>query len=139
MSIVKAIKRALRVSVERNEPLIYWAVDLHGVVFQSNYHQGGYTFTTPKAIEALRLISQVPDNRLILWSSCHPEEYPAIISFLAQHGIAVDYFNENPEVENTPSGNFEKKFYFSILLDDKAGFDPDTDWEEILGLFAETG
>ena len=139
MSIIKAIKRALRISVERNEPLIYWAVDLHGVVFRSNYEQGGYTFTTPKAVEALRAISAVPDYRLIIWSSCHPEEYPAIISFLAQHGIVVDYFNENPEVENTPSGNFEKKFYFSILLDDKAGFDPDTDWEEILGLLEETG
>jgi hypothetical protein len=81
----------------------------------------------------------VPDNRLILWSSCHPEEYSAIIGFLEQHGIAVDYFNENPEIENTPSGNFEKKFYFSILLDDKAGFDPETDWDEILTLLSETG
>lgn len=139
MSIIKAIKRAMRVAVERNEPLIYWAVDLHGVVFRSNYEQGSYAFTTPKAIEALRLISQEPDNRLILWSSCHPAEYPAIIGFLEQHGIKVDYFNENPEIENTPSGNFEKKFYFSILLDDKAGFDPETDWDEILHLFAETG
>lgn len=139
MSIIKAIKRALQVSVDRNEPLIYWAVDLHGVVFRSNYEQGGYTFTTPKAVEALRLITSIPDHRLILWSSCHPAEYPAIIGFLASHGIKVDYFNENPEIENTPTGNFEKKFYFSILLDDKAGFDPDTDWDEIINLFTKTG
>ena len=26
---------------------------------------------------------------------------------------------------------FEKKFYFNILLDDKAGFDPETDWSVI--------
>jgi hypothetical protein len=139
MSIIKAINRALKVSIERNEPLIYWAVDLHGVVFRSNYEQGAYAFTTPKAVETLKLISGVPDYRLIIWSSCHPEEYPAIISFLAQHGIKVDYFNENPEIANTPSGNFERKFYFSILLDDKAGFDPETDWDEIFNLLTKTG
>jgi hypothetical protein len=139
VSILKAINRAFNTAIERNEPLIYWAVDLHGVVFRSNYHQGGYTFTHPNAIEALRRISGVSDYRLILWSSCHPGEYPAIIEFLGQHGIKVDFFNENPEVENTPSGNFEKKFYFSILLDDKAGFDPDTDWNVILKILPDSG
>lgn len=132
MSILKAIARAHRNAKERNEPIIYWAVDLHGVVFNSNYAKGGYQFTNPSAVEALRLISRVADYRLILWSSCHPDEYQSIIDFLASHNIAVDYFNENPEIGNTASGNFEKKFYFSILLDDKAGFDPVTDWDAIL-------
>ncbi len=132
MSILKGIERALRNAEERNEPIIYWAVDLHGVVFRSNYEQGGYTFTHPSAITTLRYISEDSDYRLILWSSCHPEEYKAIIDFLAHHGIKVDYFNENPEIENTASGNFESKFYFSILLDDKAGFDPECDWDAIL-------
>jgi hypothetical protein len=45
-----------------------------------------------------------------------------------EHGIMPQYFNENTAVENTATGNFSSKFYFSVLLDDKAGFNPETDW-----------
>ena len=47
------------------------------------------------------------------------------------HDIYSWEFNFNPTIENTQTGCFDDKFYFSILLDDKAGFDPDTDWKLI--------
>lgn len=39
--------------------------------------------------------------------------------------------NSNPDEKDTKTGDFSKKFYFNILLDDRAGFQPETDWLEI--------
>lgn len=52
------------------------------------------------------------------------------VDFLRSRGISVHYANENPEVGNTATGNFDRKFYFSVVVDDKAGFDP-SEWEDI--------
>lgn len=130
-SIIKAVKRAYQVMEERKWDTIYWAIDLHGVCLKSNYEQGGYQWINEYVVDALQIISSFPETKIILWSSAHEAEYPAIIKFFKDVGIKVAYFNENPEVGNSTHGCFDKKFYFSILLDDKAGFDPDTDWEDL--------
>lgn len=129
--IIKAIERAYAVMRERNWDTVYWAIDLHGVCFPSTYEQGGYKFVNADAKEALQRISARPESRIILWSSCHPNEQADIMAFFAEEGVAVSYFNENPEVSNTRTGDFTKKFYFSVLLDDKAGFDPAVDWAHV--------
>lgn len=132
--ITNAILRAYQTMRARNWDTVYWAIDLHGVCFPSNYQQGDYTFINETCKEALRAISARPESRIILWSSCHAVEQKAIMEFFGLHGIKVHYFNQNPEVEDTKTGCFAKKFYFSVLLDDKAGFDPEQDWEEVLRL-----
>lgn len=43
----------------------------------------------------------------------------------------VAYFNVNLDCQNTLTGDFTRKFYYDILLDDKAGFEPEKDWKEI--------
>ena len=46
--------------------------------------------------------------------------------------------NENPEVGNTSFQNFEVKPYFNVGIDDKFGYEPETDWVkviEVLGKF----
>lgn len=133
--IVSAIRRAYKTMRERGWNKIYWAIDLHGVCLRSNYHNGGYEFINPDTVRGLQKIASRPENVLILWSSCHPHEQPAIIQFFADHGIRVDFFNENPLEENTKTGCFDKKFYFSVLLDDKAGFDPNVDWQSIMSYY----
>lgn len=127
-----AIKRAYQTMHDRNWDTVYWAIDLHGVCLKSNYENGGYEFINDDARLGLLAISSRPESRLILWSSCHEFEQPAIISFMEGHGIKIHGFNKNSEVENTKTGNFDTKFYFSILLDDKAGFEPETDWQLII-------
>jgi hypothetical protein len=130
--IAKAINRAYEVMIERKWDTIYWAIDLHGVCLKSNYENGGYEFINAAAREGLRTIASLPESKIILWSSCHDHEKPAIIDFMAENGINVHYFNENPDEKNTKTGCFDQKFYFSILLDDKAGFDPDVHWDELI-------
>lgn len=125
--ISRAIERAYQILRERKWDTVYWAVDLHGTVLKSNYEQGGYSFITQDAALTLRYLTRLPETKLILWSSVHDEEWDNVKAFFADNGIRVDYVNENPEVPNTETGNFSQKFYFSILVDDKAGFSP-SDW-----------
>lgn len=133
--MIKAVERAYQIMVERNWDSIYWAIDLHGVCLHSTYEQGGYQWINDKVLPALKAITARPENKIILWSSCHPEEYGPIIRFFELQGIPILAFNENPEAKNTKSGNFDSKFYFSVLLDDKAGFDPQVHWDDILNYF----
>ena len=55
-----------------------------------------------------------------------------------EEGIRFDYANENPEVGKTSFQNFEVKLYFNVGIDDKFGFEAETDWVkviEVLGRF----
>jgi len=130
-SISKAVHRAYKVMEERNWDTIYWCIDLHGVCLKSNYKQGGYKWINKSALSALKTISNRKESKIILWSSVFNEEKAAIVKFFKEQGISVYGFNSNPFEANTKVSDFSQKFYFSILLDDKAGFDPEVDWSII--------
>lgn len=129
--INRAVLRAYRTMQERNWDTIYWAIDLHGTCFPSTYSQGGYQFINEQCRKTLQLLSSLPETKIILWSGCYPDEQQSIINFFEDNDIRVFAFNENPAEKNTKSGCFDQKFYFSIVVDDKAGFDPEQDWESI--------
>lgn len=130
--ISDAIRRAFDAKESRGYTTIYWAIDLHGTCLKSNYENGVYEFINDEARKGLRKISARPDTKIILWSGCYPDEQQKIIKFFAENEITVDFFNENPLEPSTKTGDFSKKFYFSVLLDDKAGFDPDKDWRNVI-------
>jgi hypothetical protein len=137
--ISKAIERAFTVKRERGYDTIYWAIDLHGTCLKSNYENGSYEFINEETIRALQKISDREDSKIILWSGCYPEEQQKIIKFFDDNMIKVAFFNENPLEASTTTGDFSKKFYFSILIDDKAGFDPYVDWRNVIdALYWET-
>ena len=50
---------------------------------------------------------------------------------LASMRIKFDMVNCNTEVSNTKLSCFDSKMYFNVGIDDKFGFDPDTDWKSI--------
>lgn len=131
MSIIKAINRAYQLKEERNWTDIYWAIDLHGVCLKSNYTINSYEFINEDVVKTLLLIQSLPESKIIIWSSSYSEEKSDIYEFFLKHGIEINGFNHNVFVQNTTTGCFDEKFYFNILLDDKAGFNPETDWKEI--------
>lgn len=133
--IVKAINHAYKTAKARNWDTIYWAIDLHGVCLRSTYKSGAHEFYSQEAIDALKLISSFPENKIIIWTSTHTAQYNQIRALFAARDIRIDYINENPEVPSTEISSFNSKFYFSVLLDDKAGFDQDEDWRHILTWF----
>ncbi len=113
---------------------IYIVVDLHGTIIPSgrstNDNQDNMVMYDG-AEEVLKWFSNRKDIFLILWTATPKERSPMVLDWFKQRGINFDWLNENPHALNTPRSDFSKKFYFNILLDDRAGFEPETDWYAI--------
>lgn len=130
MSLLKAIDRAYRVSQERGWDKVYWSLDLHGTVLEGTYVPGEYKWISPEIPEILRKISEFDETHIILWTSMYDEEILRVVRMFAQAGISIYATNANPGERNTKTGCFDHKFYTSLIVDDKAGFDP-ADWDQV--------
>ena len=132
MSIIKAIEKAYEKAEKRGWDNIYFAIDIHDTIIKSNYQNGGYEFINDSARYAMQLLTTRKEVVTILWSSMSLIDMIEISEWLSNHDIFVEFLNANPLERNTNYACFDKKFYFSVLLDDKAGFDPDVDWDRII-------
>lgn len=130
--IKRAIDQALTKARERNWDTITIAVDWHDTICKSTYGETALEFYEG-ALVALRKLSKQEDIKLILFTSSYDVPVAEFLTICEeQHEIFFDYVNCNPEVENTEYGDFSRKFYYDILVDDKAGFDPLTEWVDLL-------
>ena len=123
------IDATFKAKAERNWDTIYVAVDLHGTLVKP-FHDKIELY--PAAIEVMKFFTRRPDIKLILWTSSHEKEVSDFVKYLFNtYGILFDFVNCNLLEASTDRANFKTKFYFNILLDDKAGFEPETDWASI--------
>lgn len=126
---------------ERGWSKIFWAIDLHDTIIEGKYNLhnvGANVFSG--AAEVLSYLYSRPDMGLILWTSSHSQAVlPTMERLEKEHNIKFHYLNENPECQNTELCDFSDKFYFNILLDDKAGFDGHSDWLAIKNLLKSIG
>lgn len=128
--ISDAIIRAYQDKYKRNWDTLYFAVDLHGTIIQR--YTGDIIKPYDYSEEALELLSSRSDIVLILYTSTSPENLEPFYRWCDSKDITFKYLNENPECPSNKTGDFSKKFYFNVLLDDRAGFDPETDWSEVI-------
>lgn len=118
----------------------YWAIDLHDVVIKGTYTRYNEDRKIyPDCQQFFRWAASRKDMVLILWSSSHRDSLNEIITWLGLHGIKFHYINENPEVPSDQLCDFSTKFYFNVLLDDKAGFEGETDWTAIINELKRIG
>ena len=132
MDLRRAITKAYRIAEERSWEYIYTLVDAHDTICESNYKDAEAPFY-PEAITALRTLGGFEELVLVLWTSCYPDQAPIYLARLEAVGVNIPYVNETP-VENTKTGDFTKKPYFSVLIDDKAGFIP-SEWPDVVNAF----
>ena len=132
MDIVKAFEIALKRKKEKNWEKIYVVVDIHDTILKACYEKEETYDYYPYAKEALQLMTSRDDVCMILWSGCYDEQLAAYRSRFAEEGIRFDYANENPEVGKTSFQNFEVKLYFNVGIDDKFGFEAETDWIKVI-------
>jgi len=130
MSTIRGIKRAYEKANKNGHQNIYWAVDLHDTCFLATYQQYVYEWINPHVKDALLRLAAHPETHLILWSSVAETEKELILKFFADAGIRISGFNKNPLERGNETSHFHEKFYVSILVDDKAGFDH-AEWLEI--------
>jgi len=118
---------------------IYWLVDVHGVILPPSFHKkNDFRFIHSDAEEVLRWIARTPGQMLIPWTSSYNSELGDIHEWLLSHDIFARAFNCNPFESNTEYANFDKKPYYNILIDDKAGFMPG-DWTMVKDTLKELG
>lgn len=120
----------------------YWFIDLHGVISKPDYRK------TVKEIEYYEHVKETlqyitknrPDVIMILFTSSYPDELKIYMKQFEEDNIFFKYVNENPEITDL-KGNFgcyDKKPYYNVIIDDKGGFDPITDWLPIYNYFLNT-
>ena len=129
--LIDALINAYSTAKARDWNKLYWAVDLHSTCLIPNYEKGIPTQFYLGAKETLKTMSERSDIVLIMYTCSHPGEIEEYLNMFSLFGINFKYVNINPEVPDNAYGYFKDKFYFNVLLDDKAGFNPNEDWQVI--------
>jgi len=137
MNIEKSFDGAFKRMKDRNWEKIYVLVDIHDTVFEACYHEKEEYKWYPFAKEALDIMSHAQQISLILWTSTYKSIIDEYIGYFKANGIRFDYINRNTETENTPLSCFDEKTYFNVGIDDKFGFEAETDWEVIYNYLVE--
>jgi|WetSurMetagenome_2_1015567.scaffolds.fasta_scaffold567747_2 hypothetical protein len=127
--IYKAVINAFAEKIQRKWDMLYFAIDLHGTIIKK--YTKDEIVPYPYALEALKELCNTPDITLILFTSTYPENLTSFYNWCKENGITFKYLNENKECPNSSTGDFSKKFYYNVLIDDRAGFDPE-EWEDVL-------
>jgi len=138
-----AVKNAFRKKRERGWdkwPKVFWAIDLHDVIIPGTYTRNneGREFY-PDGKEVLQWLTNRKDMCLILYTSSHKDSIADILNWLMQYNIRFDHVNKNPECKDTTLCSFADKFYFDVMLEDKAGFNGNSGWLDIKNALIELG
>lgn len=132
--IVDYIQKMFEHSFKKEWYETYWAIDLHGTIIRPNYKDVTYPAEYyPYAKKTLQMLSKRPDIKLILFTSSFPNEIEEYLKKFEEDEIHFDAVNENPGIssKNGNFGYYDKKFYFNVMIEDKAGFDPEKEWKHI--------
>jgi len=136
-SMTKYINKVFINSFKKEWYETYWLIDLHSTVIKPSYNLNDKSIEFyPYAKEVLQLLANRDDIHLIMWTSSYKQEIDNYVREFTKYSIFFDTINENPNISSN-NGNFgfyEQKMYFNVLIDDKAAFDPYTDWEPIYKL-----
>jgi hypothetical protein len=65
-----------------------------------------------------------------MFTSSYPEELKAYKKRFEEENIFFNFVNENPEINEAHFGYYKDKWYFDVLFEDKAGFNPE-EWKDI--------
>ena len=129
--IIRALDKAFSRMEEQGWDKIYILVDIHDTIFRACYTENDPYDMFPYAEQVLKMLSARKDISLILWTSTYQNKIAEYIRKLKSMGIYFDMVNCNFEVENTKLSCFDEKPYFNVGIDDKFGFDGETDWKEL--------
>lgn len=133
--VIRAIESCIKLAREKNWEKLYWAIDIHGTLLKPNFKRNEISREFyPYARETMQLLSKRKDIVKILFTCSYPHEIKQYLEFFSENGIHFDYVNSNPEICDGGYGYYQNKFYFNVLMDDKAGFDGEKDWKPIFDL-----
>jgi len=124
-----AFEKAFEDAEKKGWNYFYVFVDIHGTIVHPNYEEHVPKDFYKDAKEVLQMISERKDMKVALYTCSHKDQIEQYLKFFRENGIIFDFINHNPEVTNLKYGNFDSKPYMNVLLEDKAGFDPEIDYK----------
>jgi hypothetical protein len=133
------IQKMFKHSFEKEWYETYWAFDIHGTILIPTFRKDSYDSDFyPYAKETLQLLTKREDIVMIISTSSYPEEIEHYQKVFKENDIHFKYVNENPDIDSSKGnfGYYENKFYFNVMLEDKAGFVPEKEWRQILLLLS---
>jgi hypothetical protein len=141
MGVIKSIMvNHFEMKEKRGWDKTFWAFDIHSTILKPNYTYGDIPKVFyPMAKEVLQFVTKLPDVCMFVYTCSHPNEIAEYLAFFETHDIHFEYVNENPEVktQNNGYGNYDTKPYMNVLFEDKSGFDPYIEWQEVYDLLRE--
>lgn len=138
-SLLKWIKKMFKHAESKQWYETYWFFDFHGVISKPDYRKEVKEVDYyPYVKETLQyLTKERKDIVLILFTSSYPEEIEIYMNQFKKDNIFFKYINENPEISNAKGsfGCYDTKKYYNVIVEDKGGFVPETDWKPIYEYF----
>lgn len=131
MALVKYLDKLFQLKKEKGWEYLYIMVDVHNTILRPTYTKAEIYDFFPYAKSVLNILSKRPDVKLIMWSSSYPDVCEKYREGFKKYDIVFDYINENPEIDNDNIRCFIEKFYYDLGIDDKFGFDAETDWKPL--------
>lgn len=129
MGLIKRFHESFQEMKKNNWDKIYVAVDIHQTILVPCWREKETYNYYPFAKKTLQMMSERNDITLILWTSSWDDTANTTYrSHFQKEGIFFEWLNENPECTNTDLACFNKKFYFSVGIDDRFGFDAKFGW-----------
>lgn len=132
MGVIKAFEKAFGEKERKNWDKIYVLVDLHDTIMHGVHQENEIYWWYEWSLIALKMMSMRDDISLILWTGSHKDKIDGFLAEMNKRGITFDYVNENPEVKDDEFYCGRNKLYFNVGIDDRFGFDPETEWKEIV-------
>lgn len=145
-TISKQLQNAFLDAREKDYDHIVIAIDLHDTIINSDKYNKAissekevdialFSSLFPQAVKALQKMSLRKDIQLMLFSGTKVTILQHICRILHEKfGIEFEHINEYVTDDPIPmsSQSFRNKPYYSIIWDDKGGFDPTFDWEDVI-------
>ena len=135
-SIKKAFNQAYADMKRKGWDWIYIYVDLHSTVIKPTYVHDDISINYyPLAKEALQMLSNRPDIRLVMYTCQNDKTCTRQAQQFKLDDIHFDGINVNLETDPSEYADYSFKPYFNVLLEDKAGFEPEEDWKRIIDFY----
>lgn len=123
MNILKVFDLALKGIELKTINTIYVSVDIHDTIIKGYVD---YIIYLGDALPCLRKLTELhPLFTLTMWSLCSESKLLEYQELFKKDGINFNLINTNPR-------QVHGKIYSNIIIDDRSGFEPETDWKLIL-------
>ena len=132
MRLFKYIQHLLENREKNGYEYLYFLIDVHNTILVPSFDKTEEYIYYDGAKEALQLLSKCKFIKLIMWTSTYKDKIDLYVTHFNENNIHFDFINENPMMKNTTIGCFNEKFFYDVGIDDKFGFDAQSDWKTLI-------